>query len=421
MTHISLSLRPTLVAVAWAVALTLLDPARLSADAQTPLTLDEVIEGALQNSVGLSLVEQDYQAKLAGSTEASILDNPQLQTDVERNRGQRGAGVAVELTQPLKVSQLTGARWRYADLLRTAASQERQFAILKTINDTTALYMQLWLLQERRRLFDASAQDAQSMSKLVKAAANQGQTSDAAFHLFAADAVRLKSDAEFIDAELRQARTSLAKLTGRSFEQVSLQTPVFSPVPESTARLVEFAQDRANLRKIVKTQVDAAERRLSIANQDAALPELSPRLLYSQSPGGDQKAYGVGVQLSFPLWNQNDAERRRANADLRSVRAQADLLAAIPAANTIPDLQQSARSAAERADRYAQSVLPDYRRSYELTRSMFRQGQLNALDVWQVREKLYQTENDALQAVVDAFNARSALELELGGKLEELP
>ena len=421
MTQLFRSPRPARAAVAWTVALTLLFPARLAADALTPITLDEVIEGALQHSVGLNLVQRDYQDKLADSTEASILDNPQLQTDVERTRGQAGSGVAVELTQPLKISQLTGSRWRYADVLRTAASQERQFAILKTINDTTALYLQLWLLQERRRLFDASAQDAQTMSKLVKAAASQGQTSDAAFHLFAADAVRLKSEAEFIDAELRQARTSLAKLTGRSFELVTLQKPSFSPVPESTSRLVEFAQDRANLRKIVKTQVEAAERRLSIANQDAALPNLSPRLLYSQAPGGDQRAYGIGVQLSLPLWNQNDAERRRAKADLRAVQTQADLLAAIPATNAIPDLQQSARSAADRADRYTQSVLPDYRRSYELTRTMFRQGQLNALDVWQVRERLYQTESDALQAVVDAFNARSALEFELGGKLEELP
>ena len=414
------SLRRTFAVAVWAFALTLLPPSRLPADAQTPITLDEVIEGALQNSIGLSLVRQDYESKLAESTEASILDNPQLQTDVERDQGQPGAGVKLELTQPLKVSQLTGARWRYADLLRTSASQERQFAILKTINDTTALYMQLWLLQERRRLYDASAQDAQAMSKLVKAAARQGQTSDAAFHLFAADAVRLKSDAEFLDAELRQVRTALAKQAGRSFADVSLQKPVFSKVPENTASLIQFARERANLRNIIKTRLEAAERRVSIANTDAAFPEVSPRLFYSEAPDGNQKAYGIGVQLSIPLWNQNDAERRRANADLRFARSQADLLAAVPASETIPELHHSAQSAEERADRYVDTVLPDYRRSYELTRSMFQQGQLDALDVWQVREKLYQTENDALQAVVDAFNARSAVELELGGKLEEL-
>ena len=57
---------------------------------------------------------------------------------------------------------------------------------------------------------------------------------------------------------------------------------------------------------------------------------------------------------------------------------------------------------------------------YELTRSMFRQGQADALEVWQVREKLLSSENEALDALAQAVNARGALEVELGGKIEEI-
>ena len=49
-----------------------------------------------------------------------------------------------------------------------------------------------------------------------------------------------------------------------------------------------------------------------------------------------------------------------------------------------------------------------------------RQGQADALEVWQVREKLLTSENEALDAMAQAVNARGALELELGGKLEEI-
>ena len=51
---------------------------------------------------------------------------------------------------------------------------------------------------------------------------------------------------------------------------------------------------------------------------------------------------------------------------------------------------------------------------------MFRQGQADALEVWQVREKLLSSENEALDALAQAVNARGALEVELGGKIEEV-
>lgn len=384
------------------------------------VTLDQVIEGALQKSTSISQVRRDYENRLADSTEATIIDNPQLQMDVLRRKGTSGVGPEVELTQPLKFSQLTGVRWRYANLLRDAASSEQQYEILKTINQTTSLYMRLWLLQERHKLYDTSAGDAESMSKLVKASAGQGQTSPAASYLFAADAEKLMSDAASIEAELRQARTGLAKLTGRSLVGAQLRKPVFSKIPASSETLVAFAKDRANLRNIVKAQIRSAEERVSIARQDAALPAINPRLLYSRSGDGNEKAYGAGIQLTIPLWNQNDAERGRAHADLSYAKVQADILATVPQEESIDDLQQSAIALADRADSYEHRILPGYRKSYELTRTMFRRGQIDALAVWQVREKLLSTENEALQAVAEAFNARGALELELGGKLEEM-
>jgi outer membrane protein TolC len=86
----------------------------------------------------------------------------------------------------------------------------------------------------------------------------------------------------------------------------------------------------------------------------------------------------------------------------------------------IGELQQSAAALQSRTDSYFESILPGYRKSYELTRSMFRQGQADALEVWQVREKLLTSENEALDALAQAVTARGALELELGGKLEEI-
>lgn len=387
---------------------------------QSSLTLDQVIKESLQKNTSLFRAQRDYEDKLATVTETTLLDNPELQVDVGRDKGEGGLSTDMEFTQPLKFSQISGARGSYANALSSVASMEQKYEILKVINETTVLYTQVWLLSERKKLYENYANDADKMKKLVKESAGQGQTSPAASHLFSSDAAKLRADANAVDAELRQVRTELARLTGRNFQQVELQRPAFVAVPEDTERLLTFAQTQSNLRNLIKNRIQTAERRLNVAQQDAAMPEFGPRVFYSRSPNGDDQSYGIGVALRIPLWNQNDAERKRANAELRQVKSEADLYAGLPQQDVIGELQQSAVALQGRVDSYFDSILPGYRKSYELTRSMFRQGQADALEVWQVREKLLSSENEALDALAQAVNARGSLELELGGKLEEI-
>lgn len=386
----------------------------------TALTLDQVIKESLQKNTSLFQAQRDYDDKLATATETTLLDNPELQVDAVRAKGQGGIGTDLEFTQPLKFSQISGARVGYADALANVASMEQKYEILKVINETTVLYTQVWLLSERKKLYENYANDADKMKKLVKESAGQGQTSPAASHLFSSDAAKLRADANAVDAELRRTRTELARLTGRSFQQAQLERPSFVSVPNDTEKLTAFAQTQSNLRNLIKNRIQTAELRLNVAQQDAAMPEFGPRAFYSRSPNGDEQSYGIGVALRIPLWNQNDGERKRAHAELRQARSEENLYAGLPQQDVIGELQQSAVALQERADSYFESILPGYRKSYELTRSMFRQGQADALEVWQVREKLLTSENEGLDALAQAVNARGTLELELGGKIEEI-
>lgn len=387
---------------------------------QNSLTLDQVIKESLQKNTSLFRAEREYEDKLATATETRLLDNPELQIDAVRDKGQGGMGTDLEFTQPLKFSQISGSRAGYANALSNIASMEQKYEVLKVINETTILYTQAWLLTERKKLYENYAIDADKMKKLVKESTGQGQTSPAASHLFSSDAAKLRVDANAVDAELRQVRADLARLTGRNYQQVKLERPAFMVVPQDVDKLLAFAQTQSNVRNLIKNRIDTAERRLRVAKQDAAMPEFGPRVFYSRSPNGDDQSYGIGVALRIPLWNQNDAERKRANAELRQAKSEEDLYAGLPQQDVIAELQQSAVALQDRADSYFDGILPGYRKSYELTRSMFRQGQADALEVWQVREKLLNSENEGLDALAQAVNARGALELELGGKIEEV-
>lgn len=384
------------------------------------VTLDQLIRDGLAQNAGVNRVEQEYEERVASAIDAGTFDNPELSVDATRGRDLSGTGTEVELVQPLKLSQVSGARARYASALREAASVEQRYEILKVVNETTALYAQAWLLAERQRLFAKYAADAERTNRIVSQSERQGQTSPAAAHLFAADAAKLRTDAAAVEAELRRVRSELSKVSGRDLSAADFERPAFSPIPEDVDRLVGFAERRASLRNLLKARITAAEKRVDVAEQDAILPEIGPRAVYSQSPDGAEETYGFGIVLRIPLWNQNDAERRRAGAELHRFRSDARLLSGVSLREAISQSVHGAQALTKRADTYVTDVLPGYRKSYDLSSAMFRQGQIDALALWQVREKLLSSESEALEAVALALNARGALELELGGKLEEV-
>lgn len=406
-----------LAAIVSALAASILAVAPVAAEA---ITLDQLIQESLTKNAGVNRVQQEYAERVASAIDARTLDNPEISIDVTRSRDASGTGAEVELLQPFKLSQLSGARVRFAGAMMEAATIEQRYEILKVINETTALYAQAWLLTERKRLYEKYAAEAERTKKIVDLSAGQGQTSPAAAYLFASDAAKLRTDAAAVEAEMRRTRSELSKLTGRDLLSAAFEKPAFSHLPNDVERLVAFAERRANLRNLLKARVEAAESRLRVAEQDAILPEIGPRVTYSQSPDGAEETYGVGIVLRIPLWNQNDAEHKRASAELQRFRSDAGLLSGVPLRESLSQLMQSAATLTERADIYFTTVLPGYRKSYELSSAMFRQGQIDALALWQVREKLLSSESEALEAVALALNARGALELELGGKLEEI-
>lgn len=402
--------------------LTLFIPPALAAEpaaGNTP-TLDTVIADALGYSEPALRADLERARQRADATEAGTIDNPELQVDLERERGQGGAGISAEFFQPLKLSQLNGSRSSYADALRNLADSQRKMEALNIINEVATAYMKLWSLQARQELYGRAADEAKQLSSVVQRSAKEGQTAEAARELFSGDRERLLTELQLLQGEAEQARFDLAKLTGRSFAEATLSKPVFSQLPSQGDVLVQFAGSRSNWRNLLREKVTTAEQRLNVAENDGLLPEFGPRLIYSRKANGEEEAMGAGVALKIPLWNQNDAERERAKADLSYARTAHERYQAVPPRETINALLRAAQKQNYRREKLEDSVLPRYRKSYALTLAMFRQGQAGALELWQVREKLYQTEEAALESVVTAYLARLRLEAELGGKLEEV-
>ena len=101
------------------------------------LTLDQVIKESLQKNTSLFRAQRDFEDRMADVTETTLLDNPELQIDAVRDKGEGGTGTDLEFTQSLKFSQISGARGGYAQALANVASMEQKYEILQVINETT--------------------------------------------------------------------------------------------------------------------------------------------------------------------------------------------------------------------------------------------------------------------------------------------
>jgi outer membrane protein TolC len=381
--------------------------------------LDQVIARTLEKSPAAAKVERDYQDRLAEGTAATTLDNPELQADILRQNNGGGKNADIELTQPLRLSYLNGARSDFAETLSRAATTQQKYELLKTVNEVTTLYVKLWLLQERQALYDRSATDAEGLAGTVRGAAKQGQLAVSESTLFTADSLRLRTEIESIAAEIAQTKLELAKATGFSFARIEAMKPEFAAVPP-VERLVAFSEARPTLRNLTHENLAAAEARMRMARSDS-FPEFGPRLVYNRGfSGNDERAVGFGIAMRIPLWDTNQAERQRARAALNAAQADADSVTVQNPQEMLGQLQESAARLREREQKYWSDILPGYRKSYDLSRQMLRAGQIPALDLWQVREKLYQVQEAALQSTLDAYAARLALELAIGGKLEEV-
>lgn len=384
------------------------------------LTLEEVLEKSLAKNNGVHLAEQNHAETLAESLAIETRENPEISAQLSQNTTENNTGITLEISQPLKRSHWSGARTAYAKALTEAADIQKRHEIFQVVLETTSIYIQVWQKQEQKKRYESYANEAKKIKVLIQKASLQGQASQAALALFSTDELKFKTDAHKIGAQLQQIHHTLSRLIGHHTASNQLIQPSFSFIPNDRQKMLIFAESKANLRQLIQTQKQVTKARLRTAQEDASFPEIAPRIEYARDSDGQGSYYGIGFSLKVPLWDQNNAERKRVYAAESYYQKAQDLEESWPLSERIATLADSAERLQKSAASYQKEIMKGYRQAYELTRQMFLQGQTDALSVWQVREKLLLSENEALETIVEALQAELALEEELGGQLEEI-
>lgn len=394
-------------------------PASLHAQTSTTVTLEQVLAVALEKSDPALDAQKKEDEREAEAREAATFDNPELKIDGERSNKLSGTGITAEVFQPIKLSHLTLGRSNYAAHLRQLGADEKKLAIFKATSDISAVYLKLWALQARKSLYEHSLTQAGYLDNTLRIGESEGQSPVSARQIFKADSGRVAAELKSVVADIYSAKQELSNLTGQSYSDAVLAKPPLGKIPATPEALFKYAQSHTTWRNVLQDRVAASDERLNVAQTDALMPEIGPRLVYRRNQDNSEETYGIGVQMRIPLWNQNDTERARANSENNYARTQNARYQNMSPEDSIRSLHQAALARMEYLKSLEQDVLPRYRKSYELTRTSLKQGQSNPLELWALREKLYQTEETAITATADAYLARLRLEAEIGGTLEE--
>jgi outer membrane protein TolC len=388
-----------------------------AAMAQTPVTLSDVVARALQHSPDVLRLDRDLAVRLADAVDAETRANPEMEVLGRLSDAGDGAGVEVELSQPIRLSDFK-LRPLYATALRQAGTLEQEAGLFDLVNRVTELYVAHWAAQAREDLARRAAAEASDITAEIERIRTQQQLPTVQFNVFEPEALLRREDATLHAAERAALEARLALEIGGDGGLLRTADPLLATLPPLDAVLT-FASANDFGARLARGRITVNEARLAVAEKDR-LPAITPRANYEVEPGGNARAWGVGVAVEIPLWDVNAAEIARARAALQESRMHLAQLNGGAREALIAGLYRQATLLDSRAESFRSKIVPAYRDTYAMVRAMYDQGQTDLLDVWQVQASLLDAEEDAIATVVDALNARIALERAMGGKIEQV-
>lgn len=382
----------------------------------------QVIQAAMRSSPEIQGVLKDAASAKADADQEGRPANPTAKFDAKRTStpGDDSNSFDVEIEQPLKLSQLTGTRTMLSNTLFEQATLREQYSLIQAIWNVRMLYADAWKLQEQERLFADFKKRSEDVSVKINRAVKAGQTPVSEGSLFQGDVAKFSSDLEQVKAKQAQLRLQLEKATGLSLLGRGLEKPELDKVINDSAALERIARENASLVRLLETDLKVAERKKYAAQADSVGPEIAPRFIYGRNPDEKEDTVGFGVVLTIPLWDRNQSERQKADAEKRFAQSQLDSFQQMPLGERLARLLESIERLDQRTETLSNDALPNYRKAFTQAQKSFAAGQMNAAALWQIRERLFETEQQAIDAYLEALDSRRILSLETGTLPQEV-
>ena len=381
------------------------------------LSLETMIEQALQNSPETARILNSYADTDAEAFEIETLSNPTAEINITAIEDDASRSVGIEIEQPMRLSNF-GSRASYADALRRTANNEQKAQMLELIHSITRGYASYWALQEQEKLLSTNVSYARKKQKLVERAAKDGRVDAADAKIFKAEALRLEEQLRVIRSRKINGAANLLRMAGMDQVKFDAKRPKSPEIPDLTA-LTSIAGNEGSIRSLLESRKTLAERRYNVARQDAGFPEFAPRAVVERDLDEDSTAILFGVNIAIPIWDRNNAELSRSNAERRLAHSNLNALNEQNFANVLAASYEQAKATQISASTYRNQIVPSWNDVQSITDKKFENGQASILDLFQMRERIIGVQSEALQTYLNSIEARIELESLIGQSLTD--
>lgn len=390
-------------------------PPGVSAD--DGLSEDELAALALWNNAAFRENLADLGMSRADLVQASMLPNPTVWNLFPNS----SKPFDLLLRYPIEAIWLLPAR---IDLAETEVERTTERLVqngLDVIRDTRVAAADLALARERYDLSRATARLAQEVADLTRARLRAGDATELEVSNAEAEARQATEQRDRLRHEIDIASERLRALAGMGLEQWPSKIAV-DPLPstapaEPETRVNEALASRPDLHA-AGLAVEAAGKRVGLARVEAfTVTGIFSAKDVGTSGGGFQTVTGPGLDISVPIFNQNQGGVAQGQARLeKAARAYVTLRDRI-----ILEVREATARFAMAKESYRQfqtRILPPLEESARQAKRAYANGNVTYLFVLEAQRRWADARLKAAGAAADLRRARAELERGLGGRSE---
>ena len=394
---------------------------------EEPAPLHQILQHAMKYAPAVVLGRAGIEAGKAeiGAASPVLPSDPVISASVGRRETSSGTGIdySIGLQQELDLAGKRAEQLRAARLELSARQAEMlasQWLVHQQVHDT---YHQALVARDRAEAARRVLAFAERLVEVSQRRLAAGETSPLPVRLAEAELAQARQGVLLAESEYDRIRLELARVAG--WTKPTLLTPIGrleAPTRLPPAEvLIRRARSEQPALRAARARLSAAQARLSAAKR-RGWPNPTLGVLYENEaePGTDPARVISGtISVPIPLWVGSTPERARARAGIAQAEGRHVALTTSLEAQII-QARQRVEANANSARVYGTEILPTLERNLALLQKAFELGEIDIHQVMVAQERFLKTQQDALQAFADYYDAWAELEATVGGELHGL-
>ena len=397
---------------------------------QDGLSINELIERAMQSNQDLAAARLDIERARARLNQARLRPNPTLEIEQSSGRlvGNGGDGeLSIGFSLPFEIYGRRNARINVAQIEIQASeaevrNRERQLAANVLTNYSEALAA-LRELDATERLLELDLQT----TRFVQIRVNEGDAPPLELNLLQAEVERLRSRRQLAEGKLQSSLTQLKLLAGMPFDEPlrlreQINTAILPALPVDREAAIDIGlRTRPDiLLAQIEEQVATAGLRFIRAQ---SRPDLTAYTRYTQGRSGVDLPIGnfpqrdrsltFGVAIGLPIFNKNQGAKAEAEIAIRQAQARRQFAERVVRGEILAAYQRY-EAASRAVATLENAAIPRSTANVETFRKVYEIGEIKITDLIAEQRRLLDTTRDLTEALTERYRALSDLNVALG-------